>query len=74
MPPFSFILLQFNKNLSIYYLVFDLSGLWGENDVSRVKGGRWNKKIWETLNCVDLISLVAVKIANALLTQQVASS
>jgi len=48
-PPFSFILLQFNKNVSIYYLVFDLSGLWGENEVSRVKRGRWNKKIWETL-------------------------
>jgi len=29
--------------------VFALSGLSGENGVSRVKGGRWNKKVWETL-------------------------
>jgi len=29
--------------------VFALSGLWGENDVPRVKRGRWNKKVWETL-------------------------
>jgi len=29
--------------------VFALSGLGDENDVSRVKRGRWNKKVWETL-------------------------
>jgi len=29
--------------------VFALSGLGGENDVSRVKRGRWNKNVWETL-------------------------
>jgi len=29
--------------------VFALSGLWGENYVLRVKRGRWNKNVWETL-------------------------
>jgi len=29
--------------------VFALQGLWGENDVSRVKRGWWNKTVWETL-------------------------
>jgi len=29
--------------------VFVLSGLGGENDMSRVKRRRWNKKVWETL-------------------------
>jgi len=29
--------------------MFDLSGLGGENDVSRVKRARWNKNVWETL-------------------------
>jgi len=29
--------------------VFALSGLGGENEVSGVKRGRWNKKVWETL-------------------------
>jgi len=33
----------------IYYLVFALSGLGGENSVSGVKRGRWNKKVLETL-------------------------
>ena len=32
-----------------YYLVFALLGLGSDNDVSRVKRGRWNKKFWETL-------------------------
>jgi len=30
-------------------VVFALSGLGGANDVSRVKRGRWNKKVRETL-------------------------
>jgi len=29
--------------------VFALSGLGGENEVSGVKWGRLNKKVWETL-------------------------
>jgi len=29
--------------------VFALSGLVGENDGSRVKRRRWDKKVWETL-------------------------
>jgi len=32
-----------NKILWKYYLVFALSGLGGDNDVSRVKRERWNK-------------------------------
>jgi len=42
---FSYLILSLNKILSIYYLAFDLSGLGGENDVPRVKRGRWNKKV-----------------------------
>jgi len=30
--------------------VFALSSLGGDNDVPRVKRGRWNKKVWETLH------------------------
>jgi len=30
--------------------VFALSGLGGENGALRVKGGRWNKKVGETLH------------------------
>jgi len=33
----------------IDYLVFALSGLGVENVVSRVKRGRWDKKVWEIL-------------------------
>jgi len=29
--------------------VFALSGFGDEHDVWRVKRGRWNKKVWETL-------------------------
>jgi len=29
--------------------LFALSGVGGKNDVQRVKRGRWNKKVWETL-------------------------
>jgi len=43
---FSYLILYF----LIYYFVIALSGLGGENDVSRVKRGRWNKKVWETLD------------------------
>jgi len=34
--------------------VFAWSGLGGGNDVSRVKRGRWNKNVWETLLYMDL--------------------
>jgi len=30
--------------------VFASSGLGGENDMSRGKKRRWNKKVWETLD------------------------
>jgi len=45
---FSYLILFKNKILYIYYLVFALSGLEDENDVSRMKRGQWNKKVWET--------------------------
>ena len=34
---FSYLILSFNKIISIYYLVFALSALRGENDVSKVQ-------------------------------------
>jgi len=45
---FSHLILS-NVILQICYLEFASSGLGGENDVSTVKKGRWNKKVWETL-------------------------
>jgi len=46
---FSYLLLSLKYNSLNLHLVFALSRLGGENDVSRVKKWRWNKKIWETL-------------------------
>jgi len=41
----SYLILSSNKIIWIYYLVFALAGLGGENDVSRVKRGRWNEVV-----------------------------
>jgi len=46
---FSYLILSLNKIINIYYTVFALSGLGGKNDVSRVKRGRWIKKVRETM-------------------------
>jgi len=49
MACFSYTRLSLNKIISMYCPVFALSGLGGENEVSRVKRERWNEKVWETL-------------------------
>jgi len=36
--------------ISIYYDIQALKVGGGENDVSRMKRGWWNKKVWETLD------------------------
>jgi len=44
--------------------VFALSGLGGENDVSRVERGRWNKKVekhWDKRNVFCLRSTALIR-------------
>jgi len=45
MACFSYLVLSLNKMIEIYYLVFALSGLGGENDASRVKRDQFNKNV-----------------------------
>jgi len=50
---FSYLMLSVNEILQIYYLVFALSGLGGENDISTVKKGLELKSLRNT--DVDLL-------------------
>jgi len=43
-----YVSVSLNKVLQKYYLMIALSGLEGDNDVSRVKRGQWNKSLRNT--------------------------
>jgi len=49
-----YVSISLNNFFFKYYLVFALSGLGGDHDVSRVTRERKNKKVWETLRSTFL--------------------